>query len=109
MQGDPEFLSTVEVSKARRICNDGFGDEWLQRCVIRGAVPGLDVLVGSLEAGAITSLDARSPTALHHAGNLTSSLPYIAAAQGIKARHEAGVLYHERHQLGGIATDVEEL
>jgi hypothetical protein len=59
-------------------------------------------------AEAIPGLYARPPTPYQDFFHLLSPFTYVPALEGIEARHEARVFYHEGHQLCRVTADAEE-
>lgn len=79
----------MDVCETGRIGNDGVGDEW--------------------DRGDRVRLDTRRPAAVQHLLHHLALLLDVAGAEALHARDQRRVAHHVRHQLGGIATDGEEL
>jgi len=113
VQRNAQLLGNVDVGKARGVRDDGVGHE---RPDARGSgehealVDGLvSPVLGRGDAHAVAGLDAGAPATHEDLLDFLAAALDVAALEGVQAGHEARVLDHEGHQLGGIAADVEEL
>ena len=86
------------MSKAGRIRNNGIRHEGVR--LQRGITGQVDAFSG-LEAG--------PPTPADHCADLLPPAADCAVQQRVHLGDQLRVLHHKRHELGGIAADVEEL
>lgn len=89
MDRDAQRLRAMDVCETGRIGNDGVGNERNRGDGIR--------------------LDTRRPAAMQHLLHHLALLLDVAGAEALHARDQGRVAHHVCHQLGGIATDGEEL
>ena len=101
------------MGEARRIRNYGVGDEGLMLRVM--AITDINPSWVSIQlrkawgrAQPFPRLNARSPAAEDNLLDALSPLGDLTVLQSVEARHEARVLDHECHELGGISTNAEE-
>ncbi len=103
----------MDVGEARGVRNDSVGHERPDaRCpgkheaLIDGFV---SPVLGRSDAHAVAGLDAGAPASHEDLLDLLAAALDVAALEGVQARHQAGVLDHEGHQLSWVSADVEEL
>lgn len=103
MKWDSHLLSNVNMGKARRVRNNGIGDEWIFSCI-----KGLTFGVGLWWSQAIPSLNARSPAPHKDLFNPSPALAHFATGNCIESGDETRVFDHERHELCRVTANTEE-
>lgn len=101
------------MGKARGIRDDGISHEGRLVPVAGDASRDVQGVILPMRARRrsqpFTCLDTRPPAAKEDLLDALASFGDLAALEGVDAGHEARVLDHEGHKLGGVASDVEEL
>lgn len=103
----------MDVRETRGVGNNGISDKRLVGRVSRQRRVKVRRRMARMRlwrrAESIARLDTRSPAPHENLFDTPPALAYFATLQRIKTRHQTRVLDHERHELGGVATNVEEL
>lgn len=113
MKRHPKFLGDMNVRKARRVSNDDVCDEWpVARVAYDGDGFGLGIVISAAKPGrrpqAITGFDARSPATHDNLFDALSAFGDLPSLQRVETGHQAGILDHEGHELGGISPNSKE-
>lgn len=107
MDWNSQLLSTAEMRKAGRICDDRIAYERTQSIIDTIAVRIINNMM--IQARAVPGLNARPPTSANHSGYAASMAAYSTASDGAHVRQEPRVVHHECHHLAWISTDAEKL
>lgn len=100
------------MRETRWVGNNSIGDEWFATWVSRKLGRIIEGLVLRVWfrwwPKSISSLYTRSPTSHKHFLNTPPSLADLSTRDRVEARHQARVLDHKGHELGGVTANAEE-